>query len=136
MTVTSELREVLEATMKRILPSDGVAGASEANVMGYIDALFNRPEGKKYLPQIEGGLELLDSLAVSNWGQPFTACTPAEQDVVLSRLEAIPHRSAQRFFRMLIHLCLSGFLCDPRHGGNKGRAGWNHIGFNLRVPEV
>ncbi|WP_420125462.1 gluconate 2-dehydrogenase subunit 3 family protein [Longimicrobium sp.] len=120
-------RQTLAAAMDRVLPPEPGPGASDANAIGYVDWLIGT-EGRSGAA-LGPGLALLDSIAEGTCGRPFAACSPAERDQVLARMQDVPHPTAQRFFRSLVMMTVTGFLCAPRHGGNRGRAGWNAIGF-------
>ena len=133
--LTSAHREMLNAVFERILPSDDGAGAREADVLSYFDWFIARAESKAQHSRLEEGLDLLNSLALSTWRKPFVGCMPQEQDETLKHLESIPHRSARRFFQMLVYISLAGFLCHPRYGGNRSCVGWNYLGFEQRLPE-
>ena len=127
--MTPAEREVLRAAMDRVLPPGEHAGATEANALGYTDWLFAQERYAGSLARVRTGLALLDSLADGMWGRGFAACTPDERDAVLGRLAEVPLASAQRFFNTLVLLTLNGFLCAPRYGGNRDRAGWRAIGY-------
>ncbi len=63
------------------------------------------------------------------WGSDFVACDGARQDAVLRVVQETPHPSVQRFFEVLLRVTLSGYLCAPACGGNRGGVGWRHLGF-------
>lgn len=128
--MTPAQRQTLASAMERILPSGDGPGAREANAIGYVDWYAAQPAFRRVEPRLLFGLNLLDSIAASLYGRPFGDCPPEQQDAVLSRVQDIPHTSAQRFFSLLVWLTLSGFLCPPEYGGNRGRAGWGFIGFD------
>jgi gluconate 2-dehydrogenase gamma chain len=66
-------------------------------------------------------------------GKPFSDLAPAEQDAVLTALEAgtlamgtVPPKA---FFAQLLTNTREGYFCDPKHGGNKNMAAWRMVGF-------
>lgn len=127
--MTPAQRQVLAAAMDRVLPPGEGPGAAEAHAIGYVDRTLARPGSARAEAGVEAGVALLDSLAQGMWGRGFAECGPEERDAVLGRLQEVPHPAAQRFFRSLVILTVTGFLCAPRHGGNRGRVGWEFIGF-------
>lgn len=118
-------RRTLEAAMERILPAGEGPGASQAGAIDYVDWLVAQRSFQSSLPGLTTGLRLLDTLA----GGAFADRSEAERDVVLGRVQKVPHPTIQRFFVQLVSATLAGFLCDPRYGGNRGRVGWKSIGF-------
>jgi hypothetical protein len=74
-------------------------------------------------------LRRLDREARRRSGRGFSACLPAEQDLLLAEAVADPRPERRRFLHGLVLLCLAGFLGDPVHGGNRGGVGWELIGW-------
>jgi gluconate 2-dehydrogenase gamma chain len=60
------------------------------------------------------GLKLLDG---------FAALNAEQQDARLREIE----RTA--FFALLRRHTIEGMFCDPMHGGNRGKVGWELVGF-------
>jgi gluconate 2-dehydrogenase gamma chain len=129
---------IVAAAAARIFPTDESGpGASEAGVVIYIDRQLGSPYGRdryRYRgePFLDGPPELgyqgpltprdiyrqgLESLA------GFTELDPAAQD---ARLRAIQHTE---FFQLLLRHTIEGMFCDPMHGGNVDKLGWQLIGF-------
>ena len=69
--------------------------------------------------QYTSGIALLDELA----GGDFTQVTPVGQDEILARPEACG------FLSLLFGHTIEGMYSNPEYGGNRGRAGWQDIGF-------
>ena|SRR3989442_11136069 len=134
--MTPEERETLLAVMERIVPADDFPGATDAGAIDYAEWVNRQPWFQSVYPRFAAGLGLLDSLALGLWGRPFPRCRAEEQDVVLQRLQAIPHPAVQRFFGMVVKMTLAGFLCSPDYGGNRGRVGWSYIGFHAPSWEM
>lgn len=63
----------------------------------------------------------------------FAQLAPADQDAVLSDLEAgridLSGFSSAVFFDTLLANTIEGFFSDPIYGGNRDMAGWRMIGF-------
>lgn len=126
----------VDAASSRIIPTDDLPGAHEANVVGFIDAQLAQPHFAVFKREFVAGLAALDLVAAEKHGARFADNTPAQQDEVLAAIQAGEGSSgafsADHFFQVLFTLTLEGFLSDPVHGGNKDQAGWKVIGF---VPE-
>jgi AraC-like DNA-binding protein len=121
--------EVLAAAFDRVLPLEGEVGARTSGVVDYVRS---RIESGKINGRIDGlrrGIALLDTLASGLHGVTFLGGSDAERDRVLAELRMIPHPLAQRFLVELIQLALAGFLCHPRHRGNRGGIGWRWLGY-------
>lgn len=127
------------AAAERILPSDESGpGATEANVVVYIDRQLAGPYGRdKYrytkTPWIESvpehgyqGKESPRELyrsGIRQLGGDFAKLPAADQDNRLMEMEKT------YFFQMLRTHTIEGFMCDPLHGGNAGMIGWQLVGF-------
>ncbi len=67
---------------------------------------------------------------MSSHNLPFAACPTSEQDSLLKRWSGQGGTQSRRAMELLVQLCLEGFLGDPRHGGNRDRLGWSHLGLD------
>jgi len=130
---------IVQAACARIFPSDeNGPGATEANVIVYIDRQLAGPWGEdKYrytqAPWVESvpehGYQAKDNprqiyrAAIPKLGADYTSVPPTEQD---ARLRAIERST---FFRILRTHTLEGMFSDPLHGGNAGLIGWQLIGY-------
>jgi len=137
--LTEAEARVVQAACARIFPSDeNGPGATEANVIVYIDRQLAGPWGKdKYRytqgPWVESvpehGYQAKENpqqiyrAAIPGLGADFANAPPAEQD---ARLRAIERST---FFRLLRSHTLEGMFSDPLHGGNAGLIGWQLIGY-------
>ena len=127
------------AAAERILPADESGpGATDANVVVYIDRQLAGPYGKdkfRYTktPWIESvpehGYQGKESpremyrAGVRVLGDDFAKLSAEDQDRRLLEIEKT------YFFQMLRTHTIEGFLCDPLHGGNAGMIGWQLVGF-------
>jgi gluconate 2-dehydrogenase gamma chain len=61
------------------------------------------------------------------------ACSAAEQDALLSELEAerldLGGFSSAIFFETLLANTIEGYFADPAYGGNRDMVSWRMIGF-------
>ena len=92
------------------------------------------------------GIADLDTRSRSAFGAEFAALDPSQQDTILGQLdpdarsdgdegrEAPPLQQTKAeidldFFPLLCLHTRQGFYADPIYGGNRGRVGWETIGF-------
>jgi Gluconate 2-dehydrogenase subunit 3 len=125
-------KATLEAAASRLLPSDDGLGAAETGVIDYIENALQDRCNSDFLPLLTRGLDFFEHLAGQQTGKSFVECTPEEQDRILCHVQRFPNNDARRFFQKLIELTLEGFLCDPRHGGNRGALGWRYLNLPCR----
>lgn len=116
-------RATLAALAARLIPGDASSpGAVEAGVPDFVVSQL-----AEYFPamleQVEAGLDALDGAAKGTAGQTFTELLPEPQDELLAAVEA------ESWFELVLQLSIDGFLCDPRHGGNRDLVGWRLVGY-------
>lgn len=137
-TLSARAWAVVEAATARLVPSDDLPGAREANVVGFIDAELAAPHFRSFHREIERGSVVLDGLATKRFGRGFVACTGGQQDEILAAVQggegAEEDLAPAHFFQVLLTLTLEGLLGDPVHGGNRDEAGWKLIGYAPREP--
>lgn len=130
---------IVQAACARIFPADESGpGATEANVIVYIDRQLAGPWGldkHRYTqpPWVESVAEHgyqgkenpreIYRAGVAKLGGDFAAAGPAKQD---ERLRAVER---SMFFRLLRTQTIEGMFSDPLHGGNAGLIGWQLIGY-------
>jgi gluconate 2-dehydrogenase gamma chain len=135
---TDEWR-LLEQLIVTVLPSDDQPGAIEADVIGFLRRAFDAGRWSAQRELFTSGLRTLDALARSRRGSPFAGCAEADRDAIVAALLHTPHPRAGRFLRLLVDMTLAGFLCAPRHGGNRDGIGWTVVGWQPiepRCPET
>jgi gluconate 2-dehydrogenase gamma chain len=128
------------AAASRIFPSDEAGpGANEAGVVVYIDRQLGGPYGKDKFRYTKGPF-VTETVAPEQGYQGaanprqlyregvqqiagLEKLPPDEQDAKLRAIE----KSA--FFAMLKRHTIEGMFCDPMHGGNVDKIGWQLIGF-------
>jgi gluconate 2-dehydrogenase gamma chain len=134
----AEARAVM-AACERIFPGDESGpGATDANVVVYIDRQLAGPYGHdKYRytkgPWIESAPEHgnqrketprdIYRAGIPTLGSDFAEAPPEEQDARLEKIERTG------FFNMLRTHTLEGMFTDPLHGGNQNMAGWRLVGY-------
>ena len=134
----AEARAVM-AACERIFPGDDSGpGATDANVVVYIDRQLAGPYGHdKYRytkgPWIESAPEHgnqrkesprdIYRAGIPTLGSDFAEASPEEQDARLEKIERTG------FFNMLRSHTLEGMFSDPLHGGNQNLVGWRLVGY-------
>ncbi|MEO6854713.1 MAG: gluconate 2-dehydrogenase subunit 3 family protein [Rhodoferax sp.] len=149
---------LLSALVARLIPADGEGpGAVEAGVPEFIDRQMGQPYGYGALWFMQApfvptaaeefgyqlaqsprdlyrqGLAALAQAVQQQHGKPFPELAAADQDAVLTALEAgtlaLSGVPTKVFFSQLLTNTREGYFCDPKHGGNKNMAAWKMIGF-------
>lgn len=126
------------AAAARIFPSDETGpGAAEAGVVIYIDRQLAGPYGNdryRYTnPPFAAGPPELGYQGEDTPRAIYTKgavlikgmrnLSPADQDARLHEIEK------SVFFDLLRRHTIEGMFCDPMHGGNADKIGWQMIGF-------
>jgi gluconate 2-dehydrogenase gamma chain len=129
---------IVAAAVSRIFPSDDLGpGAKEAGAVIYIDRQLGGPYGRDRDRYTQGPFEEgMPELGYQGKATPrdiyrqglknlagFDRLEPAEQDKRLTQIES------SLFFSLLRQHTIEGMFCDPIHGGNVDRVGWQLIGF-------
>lgn len=131
-TFTNEEFKVVEAAVDRVLPKDEDPGALEANVPEYIDRALQLPQLEKMREEFTAGTAALNRRAQRMFKVPFYEASPAQRDQLLSIFRDSAEGTGEaHWYELLIVLTMEGFLGDPSYGGNKDRAGWKLVGFNI-----
>ena len=125
--------DVLDAIVARLIPSDASGpGALEAGATHYIDhALGGALASSRQA--YAAGLAALDQYARASRGKPFVGASAAEQDAMLSEVEAGAATGfaggSTAFFNLVRGHTIQGTFCDPYYGGNANFAGWDLIAY-------
>jgi gluconate 2-dehydrogenase gamma chain len=121
--LTAAEADVLEAVCARLIPTDeNGPGARDARAAHYIDralAGFLAPSRQAYA----AGLAAIDLAAKNAHGLPFAKLSDADQDQILTSMEA------STFFALVRTHTIQGTFCDPFYGGNANFVGWDLIGY-------
>lgn len=131
---SERLAQTLAAMLDRLIPADAQGpGAVDAGVLDYVMSRYAGP-GHDEAGRYARGLEHLDDLARRRHGTGFAASPAAAQDALLAELEAealaLPEaQRASSFFETVLRHAREGMFGDPVHGGNRGYAGWDLLGY-------
>jgi hypothetical protein len=102
----------LDALLDVILPSTSGAGARTAGAIDYVVARIDRED-----PVLIAAL------------RPHLSSND-DPEAVVAALAADPATFEYQVFRRLRGWAWEGFLCDPKHGGNRDRVGWERFRAN------
>ena len=118
----------LEALTAQIIPSDDGPGAREAGVIYFIDRALGTFEADKR-DAYEAGIKEIHTARLKLFpnSHSVAALTVPQQIQLLRAVE----KSA--FFDLLRTHTILGFVGSPSYGGNRGKVGWKHIGFDDRM---
>ena len=118
----------IEALTSQIIPSNDTPGAREAGVIYFIDralATFEAGQRDAY----RKGMDQVQHTRRKLYPASSTiASLTADQQIAL--LRAI---EKSEFFELLRKHTVWGFVGSPIYGGNRGKVGWTHIGFDDRM---
>lgn len=130
--------DTVEAATARILPTDDLPGAREANAVGFIDAQLALPQFEVFQRELLLGVGVLDLIAQARFGKSFLGVSDDERDQVLQALadgEGSVHGfDSTHCFDVLFTLTIEGTFSDPVHGGNRDQAGWRLLGYTPGEP--
>jgi gluconate 2-dehydrogenase gamma chain len=132
-SLTAQEATTVDAIAARLIPSDGNGGgATEARVGRYIDrALAGALSSRKQ--EYTSGLAQTDAYSQKTYGAAFVGLSAAQQDAVLTNMEANTAAGftpdSRTFFNLVREHAVQGMFCDPFHGGNANFVGWDLIGF-------
>lgn len=118
----------VEALAAQIIPSDDGPGAREAGVIYFIDRALATFEADQRDAYRKGMDEIQQTRRKMYPGSASIAgLTPGQQIELLRAVEK------SEFFELLRKHTVWGFVGSPIYGGNRGKAGWAHIGFDDRM---
>lgn len=155
---TADEGATIEALVDRLIPPDPrTPGGKDAGCAVFIDRQLAGPYGRAgglymkppFMPgaptqgdqmadtpaaRYRAGLKALaDYVKATFSGNPFHELAPADQDKVISELEAgsidLKDVKSTEFFELLLQDTQEGFFADPIYGGNRDMCGWKMIGF-------
>ena len=126
---------ILETVVNIIIPADNDVGGWEGGVGDYLLHQFET-DLKPVLGTYQQGLLALDAEAQAVTGKPLAELDPQAQETFMSNIERGQVQTAcpidpAAFFAMLVNHCAEGFYSDPGNHGNRNRASWKMIGFEV-----
>jgi len=109
---SDEERAALARLLAVILPSTSGPGATEADAIDYVVGRLHKED-----PEIVVGVRA---------HLPAAAEDPV---AVIAALASDPTGPGYQVFRRIRAWAWEGFLCDPKHGGNRDHVGWQRFGI-------
>jgi gluconate 2-dehydrogenase gamma chain len=124
LVFTPEQAAEVAAIAAEIIPTDTTPGATEAQVVYFIDRGLSTFHSKA-VPMYVDGLKTVLQKTQELFPQAtrFSALERADRLKVLTAIEKT------EFFEDVRGGTIAGFLSDPKYGGNANGIGWKHIGF-------
>jgi gluconate 2-dehydrogenase gamma chain len=124
---TAEQIAQVEALSAQIIPADDTPGAKEAGAVYFIDRAL-ATFAKDAAPLYAKGLKNLESVSRKLFPRSgaFVELKADQQIKVMHAIEK------SEFFGVLRAHTIISFMANPEYGGNRGKIGWNLIGFEDR----
>jgi len=107
--------DVLDQLLACVLPSSSGPGATEARAIDYVVARLPT-ESPEMVAALRDGIKRAEAAGLN-------------ADAMLRAWSADRSAPQWQLFRRVRAWAWEGFLCDPRHAGNRGQAGWTRFGI-------
>ena len=137
---TEEEAKVLSAIAEQIIPADDDPGASDANVINFIDRQLVSYL-KEYQELYRTGLRGVQEFSLSMYNRKFEELPWEDQYELLSSLEkgtaegdSWKSTDPRNFFDTVRNHTMMGFYGPPRHGGNRNLVSYRMLGYDY--PQV
>lgn len=126
-----EARTII-AFAEQIIPADHDPGATDANVVNFIDKQLVGPY-TRFQDDYRFGVSAIESSAQNLFQKSFFELEIQVQTEFMVQMESgqLPEEfwtevNQRSFFNMLLDHCMQGFYGSPRHGGNK-----NYVSYKM-----
>ncbi len=127
--------EIAAAACDAILPPDHEPGAVQLGVIEYLDRRFDRVhEGPDKRERFTAGLRELNQWVIEHEGREFPELPQKDRERTLNAYATDGGPKGRGFVTQLVLHTMEGTLADPAYGGNRDRAGWTLIGFQVPCP--
>lgn len=133
---TKDQARTIDAWTECLIPADDMPGASQAEVVRYIDLQLTR-RFKKLQEPYQRAAEAINSDASRAHGKPFAGLTLNQQTTLLQKIEKGQGDKSiwgkdggKAAFEMVLNHTMQGYFGNPRHGGNRDYASWRLIGVS------
>ena len=137
---TEEEVQTLIAFSGQIIPADKDPGATDANVVNFIDKQMVN-HYIRFQDEYRAGIQALEQSSHMMFNKTFYALNSENQIAFMEQMEqgGLPgdhwqEINQQQFFNMLLEHSMQGFYGSPRHGGNKDYVSYKMI--KLDYPPV
>lgn len=129
---TEREAELVKSLAEQIIPADKDEGATDANVINYIDKQLVGPL-KRFQDEYKSGLSALETTCKQMHNSSFLDLEWDQQTEFMSQMEARklpeviwPKNEQQSFFSHILDHTMQGFYGSPRHGGNR-----NYVSYKM-----
>lgn len=129
---TEEEAKTVIAFAEQIIPKDKDPGATDANVVNFIDKQLVGPY-TRFQEDYRNGIPAIEKSAQQILRKPFYNLEWDEQAHFMEQMEEgnLPEEnweklSQRNFFNLMLSHSLQGFYGSPRHGGNK-----NYVSYKM-----
>lgn len=129
---TEKEAKTVIAFAEQIIPKDDDPGATDANIINFIDKQLVGPYAR-FQEIYRNGIPAIENSAILILRKPFYDLEWDEQAHFMEQMEAgnLPEEywenvSQKLFFNMLLDHSMQGFYGSPRHGGNK-----NYVSYKM-----
>lgn len=133
---TRDQARTIDAWTECLIPADDMPGASQAQVVRYMDLQLTRRFRKLQEPY-QRAAEAINTAAARAHSKPFADLTLDQQTALLQAIEKGQGDKAiwgndggKAAFDMVLNHTMQGFFGNPRHGGNRDYASWRLIGVS------
>lgn len=131
---TKEQARAIDAWTECLIPADDLPGASQAQVVRYIDLQLTR-RFKKLQEAYRRAAEAIDRTALKAHQKAFAELDIEQQSNLLAGIEAGKGDKAiwgqdggKAAFELVLNHTMQGFFGNPRHGGNRDFASAKLVG--------
>ena len=118
----------IEALTAQIIPSGDGHGAREAGVVYFIDRALATFEADKR-DAYHAGMKAIHETRRKLFPNSSNVASLADAQ----QIELLRVVEKSEFFELLRTHTVWGFVGSPGYGGNRGKVGWAHIGFDDRM---
>lgn len=129
---TEEEAKTVVSFAEQIIPRDQDAGATDANIINFIDKQLVGPY-TRFQENYRNGIPAIEKSSQRILRKAFYDLEWDEQTHFMEQLEAgnLPEEYWEKvdqksFFRMMLEHTMQGFYGSPRHGGNK-----NYVSYKM-----
>ncbi len=124
----------IDAWTECLIPADDMPGASQAQVIRYIDLQLTR-RFKKLQEPYRRAAEAIKETARRAHGKPFADLPIEQQSALLAAIDKGEgdksiwgNDGGKAAFDMVLNHTMQGFFGNPRHGGNRDFVSWRMLG--------
>ena len=137
---TEQEAKTIIAFAEQIIPADQDPGATDADVINFIDKQLAGPH-KRFQDDYRKGVPAIENAARKMFGKAFYELGRQEQIPFMELMESgkLPEEFWKEinqivFFNLVLDHTMQGFYGSPRHGGNKNYVSYKMI--RLDYPQV